>query len=78
MGSCRMGLSAETSVVAEDGQAHAVENLYVADTSAFPTASGVNPMITCQGLAYVIAKGIAKRFASSSADSTPLAQQEPE
>jgi choline dehydrogenase-like flavoprotein len=36
----------------------AYENLYVADSSLFPTASGVNPQLTIYALADVVADGI--------------------
>jgi long-chain-alcohol oxidase len=52
MGSCRMGLDPGRSVVGPDHETHQVKNLYVADASLFPTASGVNPMISVMGLAH--------------------------
>ena len=42
-------------VCKDTGELHEVENLYVADTSLFPTPSGANPMITCLALTYDIA-----------------------
>jgi choline dehydrogenase-like flavoprotein len=38
------------------------ENMYVADTSVFPSASGVNPMITVMAIADGIARGIAAKL----------------
>jgi len=58
MGTCRMGSSRATSVVGETGEAHTVKDLYVADGSLFPSASGVNPMITIAALAHRVARGI--------------------
>jgi choline dehydrogenase-like flavoprotein len=58
MGTCRMGSSRPTSVVGETGEAHTVKDLYVADGSLFPSASGVNPMITIAALAHHVARGI--------------------
>jgi choline dehydrogenase-like flavoprotein len=52
MASCRMGADARTSVVGADNQVHGVRGLYVADASVFPTASGVNPMLTIMGIAH--------------------------
>ena len=40
-----------------------MKNLFVADASAFPTASGVNPMLTVYGFANRAAKKIAARIA---------------
>ncbi|KXJ94234.1 hypothetical protein Micbo1qcDRAFT_187923 [Microdochium bolleyi] len=59
MGTCRMSGSPETGVVDGKGRAWEAEDLYVADASVFPSASGVNPMITVMALADRIARGIA-------------------
>jgi choline dehydrogenase-like flavoprotein len=58
MGSCRMGSSPDRDVVDPTGRVWAVDRLYVADASLFPSASGVNPQITVYGLADVVADGI--------------------
>ena len=59
MGSCRMGNDPQTSVIGQDHQAHAVKGLFVADGSAFPSASGVNPMITIMAMAHRASRFIA-------------------
>jgi long-chain-alcohol oxidase len=59
MGSCRMGNDRATSVIGPDHQAHAVKGLFVADASAFPSACGVNPMITVMALAHRASRFIA-------------------
>jgi len=51
MGSARMGHDARTSVADVNGQLHDVPGVWIGDTSAFPTASGVNPMVSCMSLA---------------------------
>ncbi|KAI0402746.1 FAD/NAD(P)-binding domain-containing protein [Xylaria palmicola] len=61
MGTARMGTNPETSVVDGNGRVWGCEGLYVADTSVFPSASGVNPMITVMAIADHIARGIAAR-----------------
>jgi len=61
MASCRMGDDAATSVVNADNQVHGVAGLYVADASTFPSASGVNPMLTIMGIAHRAAGIIAAR-----------------
>jgi choline dehydrogenase-like flavoprotein len=63
MGSCRMGADPATSAVGPDQQSHEVKSLYVADSSVFPTAVGVNPMLTIMGLAHRAAAGVADRLA---------------
>src|SRR5262249_36245518 len=52
MGSARMGTDPATSVADPMGQLHDVAGVWVGDTSAFPTALGVNPMVTCMALAH--------------------------
>ncbi|KAI0105881.1 long-chain fatty alcohol dehydrogenase [Daldinia grandis] len=59
MGSCRMSKSKEKGVVDENGKVWETENLYVADASVFPSASGVNPMITIMAISDRIARGVA-------------------
>lgn len=58
MGTCRMGSAKQNSVVDFKGRVWGTEGLYIADTSVFPSASGVNPMITCMGISRNIARGI--------------------
>jgi choline dehydrogenase-like flavoprotein len=52
MGSARMGLDPATSVAAPTGELHDVKGVWIGDTSAFPTPSGANPMLTCMALAH--------------------------
>jgi long-chain-alcohol oxidase len=59
MGSSRMGNDPATSVVGPDHEAHTVKGLFVADGSAFPSASGVNPMITIMAMAHRASRLIA-------------------
>ncbi|MGD9958071.1 GMC family oxidoreductase [Nocardioides sp.] len=51
LGTCRMGSDPETSVVNGFGQAHDVENLFIADGSVFPTSTAENPSLTISALA---------------------------
>jgi choline dehydrogenase-like flavoprotein len=50
MGTAGMGAARET-VSDPDGVVRGVRGLHVADASAFPNASGVNPMLTVMALA---------------------------
>ena len=45
-GTCRMGEDAATSVVDRDCRAHELDNLYIVDTSVFPSIGAVNPALT--------------------------------
>lgn len=58
MGSCRMGADPKGSAVAPTGETWEVEGLYVADSSVFPSALGVNPMVTIQATAYCTAQSV--------------------
>uniref|UniRef100_A0A2P2MTG3 Long-chain-alcohol oxidase n=1 Tax=Rhizophora mucronata TaxID=61149 RepID=A0A2P2MTG3_RHIMU len=58
MGSCRMGLNPKESVVNQMGETWEVEGLFLADSSVFPTALGVNPMVTIQAIAYCTAQSV--------------------
>jgi choline dehydrogenase-like flavoprotein len=46
MGTCRMGDDPATSVVDRNCRLHDVPNVFVIDTSFFPTGFGLNPMVT--------------------------------
>ena len=59
MASCRMGADPRTSVVDAEHRVWGVKGLYVADASVFPTASGVNPMLTVMAIAHRAAGMIA-------------------
>src|SRR6476659_8251975 len=45
-GTCRFGSDPATSVLDVDCKAHEVDNLYVVDTSIFPSIGAVNPALT--------------------------------
>jgi len=51
MGSARMGHDRATSVADPWGQLHDSSGVWIGDTSAFPTATGTNPMATAMALA---------------------------
>jgi choline dehydrogenase-like flavoprotein len=52
MGSCRMGSDPSDSVADGRGQLHDTTGVWIGDGSAFPTAPGVNPMISIMSLAH--------------------------
>ena len=61
MGTNRMAATPQKGVVDAKGKVWEVdEGLYVADASVFPSASGVNPMITIMAISEWIARNIIK------------------
>jgi len=61
LGTCRMGATAEHSVVDPDGQSWELEELFVADGSIVPTSLGVNPQETIMAMATRIAWKLRER-----------------
>jgi choline dehydrogenase-like flavoprotein len=45
-GTCKMGIDPTTSVVDAENKLHGFENIYIADSSFFPTSGGTNPALT--------------------------------
>ena len=60
MGSARMGTDPTTSVAGPTGELHDTKGVWIGDTSAFPTPSGANPMLTCMALAHRTAENLLK------------------
>ncbi len=63
MGTARMGGSPTTSACDPTGETWEVARLVVCDGSTFPTASGVNPMISIAAVAHLNASALAARLA---------------
>ncbi|MDA4117342.1 MAG: GMC family oxidoreductase N-terminal domain-containing protein [Thaumarchaeota archaeon] len=61
-GGNRMGVDPRNSVVDEHCVHHAVRNVVVCDASVFPTATGVNPMLTVMGIATRVAEYLNKNW----------------
>jgi long-chain-alcohol oxidase len=61
MGSCRIDRSSDSAVDAI-GEVHGVRNAFIADGSLFPSASGVNPMLSIAALAFQIAQYVNARL----------------
>ncbi len=64
LGTARMGVDPETSVVNPWGRAHDVKNLFIVDGSLFVTSGGVNPTSTLQALALYVADQMKQRLAT--------------
>ncbi|EUC21283.1 GMC family oxidoreductase [Paraburkholderia hospita] len=62
MGTTRMGDDPATSVVNRHGQAHAVKNLFIVDSSIFVTSGAVNPVATAQALTLMASDWIARNL----------------
>jgi choline dehydrogenase-like flavoprotein len=60
MGTCRMSARKKDGVVDPHGRVWGTEGLYVADASVFPSASGVNPMVTNMAISDYISRGVAR------------------
>jgi choline dehydrogenase-like flavoprotein len=61
-GGNRMGEDPKNSVVNSKCHHHHVKNLFVCDASVFPTATGVNPMLTIMGIAKRTAQFIKENW----------------
>lgn len=59
MGTNRMSTSEKTGVVDPRGRVWGTEGLYVSDASVFPSASGVNPMVTNMAISDWISRNVA-------------------
>ncbi|MDX6662186.1 MAG: hypothetical protein QOG09_288 [Solirubrobacterales bacterium] len=60
MGTARMAADPSLGVAGPDGAVHGTDRLYVADASALPTSTAVNPMMTIIAVASRLAEGIAE------------------
>ncbi|HLY24914.1 MAG TPA: GMC family oxidoreductase N-terminal domain-containing protein [Aggregatilineales bacterium] len=62
MSSCRMGANPARGALDPTGETFEVRNLFVADGSVLPTATGVNPMLSIMGVSYMIAQYVKARL----------------
>ena len=70
-GTCRFGADPLTSVLNTDCRAHEVDNLYVVDTSFFPSIGAVNPALTAMANAVRVGDHLANRLGLKSAAPEP-------
>lgn len=61
MGSCRMANNVSEGPVRPTGETYECRGLWVADASTFPTAVGVNPMITVAAMAHMVSVNLLKQ-----------------
>jgi choline dehydrogenase-like flavoprotein len=64
-GTCRMGTDPETSVLNADCRAHELDNLYVVDTSVFPSIGAVNPALTAMANSLRVGDHLLERLGAS-------------
>ncbi len=63
-GTCRFGADPATSVLDENCRAHELDNLYVVDTSFFPSIGAVNPALTAMANAIRVGEHLTDRMQS--------------
>lgn len=68
MGTARMGDDPTDSVVNRYGQAHAVPNLFIVDSSIFVTSGAVNPVATAQALTLHCCDYLERNFSRLAGD----------
>jgi choline dehydrogenase-like flavoprotein len=64
-GTCRFGADPSTSVLDENCKAHELDNLYVVDTSFFPSIGAVNPALTAMANAIRVGEHLLDRMNAS-------------
>jgi choline dehydrogenase-like flavoprotein len=72
MGTARMASDPAQGVLGADGRVYGVDGLLVVDGSAFPGASGVNPMLTIMALAYRATSALIARRAERTTSGSPV------
>jgi choline dehydrogenase-like flavoprotein len=61
-GTCRFGTDPATSVLNTDCRAHELDNLYVVDTSVFPSIGAVNPALTAMANSLRVGDHVLERL----------------
>jgi choline dehydrogenase-like flavoprotein len=72
MGTARMGATPRKGAIDTYGRVWEADGLYVADASTFPSASGVNPMITNMAISEWVARNIIRDLKTGGAVRTKL------
>jgi choline dehydrogenase-like flavoprotein len=58
MSSCRIGGNASLGAIKPNAETYEIKRLFVADASALPTATGVNPMLSIIGMVHYLSQQI--------------------
>jgi choline dehydrogenase-like flavoprotein len=69
-GTCRFGTDPATSVLDVNCRAHEVDNLYVVDTSFFPSIGAVNPALTAMANAMRVGDHLLERMGARAGAAT--------
>ena len=64
-GTCRFGTDPATSVLDVDCKAHELDNLYVVDTSVFPSIGAVNPALTAMANSLRVGDHLLERLGAT-------------
>ena len=70
-GTCRFGADPTASVLNTDCRAHEVDNLYVVDTSFFPSIGAVNPALTAMANALRVGDHLLERMGAARTEREP-------
>ena len=70
-GTCRFGADPAASVLNTDCKAHELDNLYVVDTSFFPSIGAVNPALTAMANALRVGDHLLERIGAAPAAQEP-------
>jgi choline dehydrogenase-like flavoprotein len=76
-GTCRFGTDPTTSVLDVNCKAHELDNLYVADTSIFPSIGAVNPGLTAIANGIRVGEHIAERLGAAGSVWAPAQRSAP-
>ena len=60
MGGCSIGTDPAKSVVNPDFQVHGLKNIYISDSSIFPSAPGINPALSIMAFSQKLSEGLLK------------------
>jgi choline dehydrogenase-like flavoprotein len=71
-GTCRAGSDPRSSVVNAQNRSHDLDNLYVVDSSSFPTSGGVNPSLTIAANALRAGALLAERLKHGQRQEEPI------
>src|SRR5207247_6257952 len=72
-GTCRFGTDPATSVLDVNCKAHELDNLYVVDTSFFPSIGAVNPALTAMANALRVGDHLLGRLGARAASHESVA-----